>query len=96
MKRYQRKSWELDIGRKIVSKDDNINRFKELINKSVDIMQSKTENEFNPQRYHLSDEARKRLKWMYVIEFECDNNISQSAKKIGVSRQWLSKIHNSW
>lgn len=96
MKRYQRKSWELDIGRKIISKDDNINRFKELINKSVDIMQSKTENEFNPQRYYLSDEARKRLKWMYVIEFECDNNISQAAKKIGISRQWLSKIHSSW
>lgn len=96
MKRYQRKSWELDIGRKIASKDDNINRFKELINKSVDIMQSKAENEFNPQKYHLSDEATKRLKWMYIIQFECGNNISKSAKKVGVSRQWLSKIHSSW
>jgi len=96
MKRYQRESWELDIGRKILSKDDNINRFKELINKSVNIMQSKAESEFNPQRYHLSDEARKRLKWMYIIKFECDNNISQAAKKIGISRQWLSKIHSTW
>ena len=40
--------WEKDIGMKITSKDANIDRFKELINKSVDIMQNKAESEFNP------------------------------------------------
>ena len=96
MRKHKRKYWEIDIGVKMPSKDDNINRFRELINKSVDIMQNKAESEFNPWRYKLSDEARRRLKWMYIIHFECDNNISKAAKKIGVSRQWLSKIHSVW
>jgi hypothetical protein len=81
---------------KLPSKNDNINRLKKLINKSIDIMQSKAESKFNPQKYYLSDEAKKRLKWMYIIQFECENNISQAANKIGVSRQWLSKIHSTW
>lgn len=81
---------------KIPDKDANIDRFNELINKSVDIMQNKANSEFNPQNYPLSDEAKRRLKWMYIIQFECQNNISRAAKKIGVSRQWLSKIHSIW
>lgn len=88
--------WELDIGKKVSKKCDNIDRFKLLITKSIDVMQSKAESDFNPQKYHLSDEAKKRLKWMYIIEFECGNNISKSAKKVGVSRQWLSKVYNAW
>lgn len=96
MKKRIRKIWELDIGKKIANKDANINRFKELINKSVDIMQNKAESEFNPQKYHLSDEAKRRLKWIYIAKFECQGNISRAAKKIGLSRQWLSKIHSVW
>lgn len=88
--------WERDIGKKVSLENVNIDRFKELINKSVDIMQNKVESEFNPQKYHLSKEAKRRLKWMYIIQFECQNNISKTAKKIGVSRQWLSKIHSIW
>lgn len=67
-----------------------------LTNYSIDIMQAKIENLFNPNRYHLSDEVRQRLKWMYVIKYECGGNITQSANKIGVSRQWLSTIHSKW
>lgn len=96
MAKNKRKAWESDIGLKLPSKDASINRFKELINKSVDIMQNKAESEFNPQGYPLSNEAKKRLKWMYIIQFECRNNVSRAAKKIGVSRQWLSKIHSIW
>jgi transposase InsO family protein len=96
MKKYIRRVWELDIGKKIANKDANINRFKELISKSVDIMQNKAESELNPCKYNLSDEAKRRLKWMYIIQFECKNNISRAAKKTGVSRQWLSKIHSHW
>lgn len=88
--------WELDIGMKISKKDANIDRFKLLINKSIDIMQNQAENEFNPQEYPLSGEARKRLKWMYIIHFECGKKMAKAAKKIGVSRQWLSKLHGSW
>src|SRR5680860_874973 len=96
MKNRKRRIWEKDIGMKIPQKDANIDRFNELINKSIDIMQNKAESELNPQRCHLSNGAKKRLKWMYIIQFECDNNISQTAKKIRVSRQWLSKIHSTW
>lgn len=81
---------------KVPKKDANINRFNELINKSVDIMQNKANNEFNPRGCSLSDGAKRRLKWMYIIQFEGRSNISKAAKKIGVSRQWLSKIHSTW
>ncbi|NCN99539.1 transposase [Candidatus Falkowbacteria bacterium] len=100
MKKPRRRMWIIDIGKKISSKDANkdanIDRFKELINKSVDIMQNKAENELNPQRCHLSDEAKKRLKWMYIVQFECNNKVAAAARKIGISRQWLSKIHSIW
>lgn len=45
--------WERDIGVEISSKDATINRFSKLINKSVDIMQNKANNEFNPRGYSL-------------------------------------------
>lgn len=88
--------WELDIGKKITPKDDNINRFKKLINKSVDIMQNKAINELNPNNFLLSDKAKRRLKWMSIIVSESNNKIAPAARKIGVSRQWLSKIYNVW
>ena len=33
---------------------------------------------------------------MYIIHFECNNKIARAARKIGISRQWLSKIHSIW
>ena len=59
---------------------------------SIQLMQTKAERKLNPLRYYLSDSAKKRLRWMYIIYYECDNNISQAANKIGISREWLSKI----
>ena len=94
--RKHRKIWEMDIGKKISAKNANINRFHELINEPVDMMQNKAESELNPLGYPLSTEAKKRLKWMYIIQTECGYNISQAAKKIGVSRPWLSKLYNAW
>lgn len=94
-KRYL-KMYEKDIGMKKPKIHANINRFYELINKSIDIMQSKAENKLNPFKYPLSGEAKKRLKWMYIIHFECGGKIAKAAKRIGVSRQWLSKIHSHW
>ncbi len=88
--------WEIDIGMKISKKYVNIDRFYELINKSIDIMQTKANKELNPLKHSLSDEARKRLKWMYIIHFECDKNIAKASRRIGISRQWLSKIHSNW
>lgn len=88
--------WELDIGMKLSKKDANIDRFKQLINKSIDIMQTKAENKLNSLKYPLSDEAKKRLKWMYLIHFECGGKIARAARKIGISRQWLSAMHSNW
>ena len=73
----------------------NIYRNK-LANKSIDIMQIQIENGLNPKRYHLSKEAGRRLKWIYIIKYECGGNITKSARKIGISRQWLSAIHSKW
>ena len=88
--------WEIDIGMKKPKICANINRFNQLINKSIDIMQNTTNIELNPCKYPLSDEARKRLNWMYIIHFECGGKIARAARKIGISRTWLSIIHSSW
>ncbi|MBU3922868.1 integrase core domain-containing protein [Patescibacteria group bacterium] len=55
-------------------------------------MESKAEQVLNPFKYTLSNQARKRLKWMYVLFYECENNVSKAANKVGVSREWLSKL----
>lgn len=55
-------------------------------------MESKAEQVLNPNKYDLSNQARKRLKWMYVLFYECENNVTRTANKIGISREWLSKL----
>lgn len=86
--------WEMDIGVQKHKKYGIVYRFNKF--NSIDIMQTKAENILNPLRYYLSKDAKKRLKWMYIIYYECDGNISQAANKIGISRQWLSAIHSKW
>ena len=58
--------------------------------------QIQIEHKLNPLRYHLSDEAKKKLRWMYIVHYECDKNITKGAIKIGKSRQWLSQINKRW
>lgn len=96
MKKSKRKAWEIAIGLKVSKERANIDRFHQLINKSIDIMQNKAQQELNPNHYPLSDEAKKRLKWMYIIHFETDGKIVKAARKIGKSRQWLSVMHSAW
>ena len=86
--------WEMDIGMPRYGKDGIIYRFNQF--NSIDTMQTTAENVLNPLRHHLSPEAKKRLKWMYIIKYECNGNIKKSANKIGISRQWLSIIHSKW
>lgn len=75
----------------------NICRFGHLSqNNTTDIMQTQAEIKLNPLRYYLSPEAKKRLKWMCVVKYECDSNVSQAANKIGISRTWLSQVHGRW
>jgi hypothetical protein len=33
---------------------------------------------------------------MYIIHSECGDKIARAANRIGISRQWLSKIHSTW
>ena len=90
------KMYEKDIGMKKPKIYANMERFDFLINKSFDIMQNKADNSLNPLKYPLSDAAKKRLKWMYIIHYECNGKIAKAARKIGVSRQWLSLLHSAW
>lgn len=50
-------------------------------------MQNKAENLLNPLRYHLSETAKKRLRWLYEVYYENGNNVKKAAKKIDVSRK---------
>lgn len=59
---------------------------------SIQYMQTRAEKLFNPCRYHLSAEAKKRLRWMYLLYSEEEGNVTRAAKKIGLSRQWLSEL----
>lgn len=80
-----------------MGKSSNIYRFAELrACKAVDHMQTIVENKLNPFRHHLSPESKKRLKWMYIIIFECNGNITLAANRIGISRTWLSLLHSQW
>lgn len=60
--------------------------------KLIKFMQSRAERVLNPFKYHLSADAKKRLRWLYILYYEKDNNISLAANNIAVSRQWLSGI----
>src|SRR6056297_2461480 len=62
----------------------------------INHMQTKAQLKLNPYKYHLSIEAKKRLRWLYILYYEQDSNISVSANKIGISRQWLSSIKSEF
>lgn len=47
----------------------------------------------NPTRKHLTVEAKKRLGWIYELERHDPLNITMTAKKVGASREWLSKLY---
>lgn len=94
MRGKRRRVWEIGVGMPKHKKCGKIYRFNQF--NSIDTTQTIAENVLNPLRYHLSKEAKKRLRWMYVVRYKCDGNIKKSANKIGVSRQWLSIIYNKW
>jgi transposase len=65
---------------------------KEVKNNLIKSMQTKAEKLLNPNNYHLSSEAKKRLRWLYLLYYEKQGNVTRAANKAGVSRPWLSKI----
>lgn len=75
----------------MLNKDMGYDLIKEVRNNLIKSMQTKAEKLLNPNNYHLSPEAKKRLRWLYVLYHEKQENITQAANKAGISRQWLSK-----
>lgn len=67
-----------------------------LSNNALQHMQTIAENLLNPHRYYLSDEAKKRLRWIYVLEREAQGNVTRAAAKLGISRQWLSTLKTTF
>jgi len=55
-------------------------------------MTNLAEKILNPNHYHLSETARKRLRWLYILYYEQDGNVTKTANKTGISRQWLSSL----
>lgn len=50
------------------------------------------EKKLNPLHYHLTFEAKKRLRWLYVLYHEEDKNVTTTANRVGISRPWLSHL----
>jgi len=67
---------------------------KEVKNNLIKSMQLKAEKLLNPNHYHLSPEAKKRLRWLYLLYYEQQGNVTRAANKAGISRQWLSEIRS--
>lgn len=61
---------------------------------SIQSTQNKAENLLNPLRHHLSEKAKKRIRWLYELYYENNGNVTKTANKIDVSRQWLSTLKN--
>lgn len=52
------------------------------------------EKKLNPLHYHLTCEAKKRLRWLYVLYYEENENVTVAANRIGISRPWLSHLRS--
>jgi len=65
---------------------------KQVKHNSLLRMITRAERELNPFNYQLSFEAKKRLGWLYILYYEQDGNVTKTAKKVGISRPWLSHL----
>ena len=73
--------------------NESVNGWLKLVKtNSTNIMQTLSEKRLNPNNYHLSSEAKKRLRWLYLLYYEKRGNVSKAARRIGLSRQWLSHL----
>ncbi len=73
--------------------NESVNDWLNLVKtNSTNIMQILAEKKLNPNNYHLTECAKKHLRWLYILYHDQEENISAAARKIGVSRQWLSEL----
>lgn len=68
------------------------NWLEDIKRRSLERMRNTAEKELNPNHYQLSSEAKKRLRWLYTLYYEQSGNVTQGARKLGISRQWLSEM----
>ena len=80
----------------MLNKNTEHDLIKEVKDNLIKSMQIKAEKLLNPYNYHLSPEAKKRLRWLYILYGEKGENVTQAANKAGISRQWLSKIKSKF
>ena len=62
--------------------------------RTIERMTNLAEKKLNPKHYYLSEAARKRLRWLYVLYYEQGGNVMKAANNLGISRQWLSPLKN--
>lgn len=73
--------------------NESIGGWLELVKtNSTNTMQSLAETRLNPNHYHLSEDAKKRLRWLYILYYEQRGNVSAAARKAGISRPWMSHL----
>lgn len=77
--------------------NESVNDWLKLVKtNSTNIMQILAEKKLNPNNYHLSQDAKKRLRWLYVLYHDQKRNVSQASRKVGISRQWLSILKQTF
>lgn len=73
--------------------NESLNDWLKLVKiNSANLMQIQAEKRLNPHNYYLSSEAKKRLRWLDLLYSTEQGNVSKAARKIGLSRQWLSHL----
>ena len=65
---------------------------KDIKRRSLERIRNTAEKELNQNHYQLSNEAKKRIRWLYALYYEQAGNVTQCARKLGISRQWLSEM----
>lgn len=61
---------------------------------NIERMTNLAEMKLNPKHYQLSKVVKKRLRWLHILYYEQRGNVTKTANKLGMSRQWLSSIKN--
>ena len=73
--------------------NESIGGWLELVKtNSVNTMQMLAEKLLNPNNYHLSPDAKKHLRWLYILYHDQKGNVSAAARKAGISRPWMSHL----
>lgn len=78
----------------MLDKERDESWLRDIKERSMERMTNLAEKRLNPKHYNLSKEAKKRLHWLNALYYEQNGNVTKAAKKIGISRQWLSPIKN--